>query len=466
MRLQLRREWGVRRTAVLAAVLTTTMTLVAGAVLLLLFLQRSVIGNAQDRATNTAKILAANYTKDAISPGRLPRSGISTKGLLVEILDSNGFVIASSDTDIDHKHNPMYAPAPGKTIVERDSVLATVGDFDNTLIAVTGFVANGQNYAVSVEVPLANELATVRNVGIYILAAGPVIVILSALGTIFLVNRALRPVRTVRDQVELISRERLSDRVHVPQTKDDIADLATTMNSMLERLEDADIKQRQFVSDASHELRSPLASIGAAVEVVNDEDQSPAWQDMGPVIASETARLQSLVENLLALAKGDDQSDLTETHPCDLDDLLGDEVLILRTKSAHRVVVHLDPVQVRCDRGRISQVIRNLLDNADRHAIKQVTVSLSSSDGDAIIWIDNDGPPIPEADRERVFDRFVRLESSRARTLGSSGLGLAIVRDFTTAHGGAVRTSATADGNCRFEVRLPISEDLLPIVKT
>ncbi|MEO9197160.1 MAG: hypothetical protein ABI206_00280, partial [Antricoccus sp.] len=106
MRLHLRREWGVRRTAVLAAVLTTTMTLVAGAILLLLFLQRSVIGNAQDRATNTAKILAANYAKDAISPGRLPRSGISTKGLLVEILDSNGFVIASSDTDIDHKHNP------------------------------------------------------------------------------------------------------------------------------------------------------------------------------------------------------------------------------------------------------------------------------------------------------------------------------------------------------------------------
>lgn len=466
MRLQLRREWGVRRTAVLAAVLTTTMTLVAGAILLLLFLQRSVIGNAQDRATNTSKILAANYAKDTISPGRLPRSGISTKGLLVEILDSNGFVIASSDTDIDHKHNPMYAPAPGKTSVERDSVLATVGDFDNTLIAVTGFVANGQNYAVSVEVPLANELATVRNVGIYILAAGPVIVILSALGTIFLVNRALRPVRTVRDQVELISRERLSDRVHVPQTKDDIADLATTMNSMLGRLEDADIKQRQFVSDASHELRSPLASIGAAVEVVNDEDQSPAWQDMGPVIASETARLQSLVENLLALAKGDDQSVLTEVHPCDLDDLLSDEVLILRTKSIHHIAVSVDPVQVHCDRERISQVVRNLLDNADRYAIEQVSVTLMRAEHEAVIRIDNDGPPIAEADRERAFDRFVRLESSRARTLGSTGLGLAIVREFTTAHGGTSIATETADGQCRFEIRLPIKPNLGPTARS
>lgn len=462
----LRREWGVRRTAALAAVLATTLTLIGGALLLLLFLQRSVISTAEDRATTTAKALAVDYSKAAITPGLLPSSSTSTSGLLVQILNSNGAIVASSDADTDHHPPTMQIPAPGITDTERVSVLQSVGDFDETMIAKTGFTMGGKNYAVSVIAPLAGDFATIRSVGIYILIAGPVIVILSALGTVLLINRALRPVRMVRDQVELISRERLADRVHVPQTKDDIADLATTMNLMLGRLEEADNKQRQFVSDASHELRSPLASIGAAVEVVNHEDRSPAWDDMGPVIASETARLQSLVENLLALAKGDDQSALAQVHPCDLDDLLNDEALILRTKSAHHVTVDVDPVQVRCDRGKISQVVRNLLDNADRHATEQVGVTLSRSGNEAVIWIDNDGPPIPEADRERIFDRFVRLETSRTRALGSSGLGLAIVRDFTIAHGGTVSTSASPEGQCRFEVRLPIADEQLPIAKT
>ena len=345
-------------------------------------------------------------------------------------------------------------PAPGeKSIDEVD--LDHVGHAGDWMVVSTGVEASGIDYIVQVAIPIGVQHETVQTVVIFLLATTPLLVIGVGLAVWVLVGWALRAVERIRVEVASIDDHRLGRRVAVPPTHDEIAALAETMNTMLDRLETSQRAQRAFVSDASHELRSPLATLTTATELAAAGDETTRTRLLG-TIGSELARVRGLVDALMTLARADAHDLLAVREDVDLDDLVDAEVQRLRATSAHRVVADIEPVRLAGgDAQRLAQALRNLVDNADRHAAGWIRLSLRRSDGHAVLNVDNDGPVVPPLDRERIFERFVRLDESRSRDAGGSGLGLAIARTSVESHGGTLRVVDSPDGCCRFQIVVP-----------
>lgn len=456
-----RRSWGVRRQAIVAAVVTTALALATGGVVLLIFLQNDVVATAEERTAALSQQLAEEFSTNPIAAGQIPQTSTAHRGTVVQIVAADGTVLATTDPDLAGTPLVRQLPPDGVTVTDRTTSLESLADSDELVWSATGFVSGGESFVVVVASPVEIALRTVRTIAWYLLGAAPILLALVGWGTSYIVGRALSPVARIRAQVDRIGRSRLNERVEVPPTRDEISDLAATMNRMLERLQASDRSQRQLVSDVSHELRSPIASLAAALEVIRNEGAAAAWPDLGPVIESENSRMARLVDDLLTLAKADDMPRQLNLRQVDIDDLLHAEAAILRAKSAHRVAARAEPVQVRCDPDRIGQVVRNLLDNAARHARSRIELSSARDADDVVITVTNDGPPIPEQHRDRVFDRFTRLDDSRSRDSGNAGLGLAIVREIVLAHGGQVSTGANQFGECVFVVRLPLSPPVL-----
>jgi signal transduction histidine kinase len=271
-----------------------------------------------------------------------------------------------------------------------------------------------------------------------------------------MVGQALRPVERIRARVQRIGSRDLTERVPVPQTRDEIARLAVTMNEMLDRLETGQATQRAFVADASHELRSPLATLTAALEVIEADSTGQAWHDLRQVMETETDRMRQLVEDLLLLAKADDTGLRMRQIDVDLDDLVAAEIQRLRSSAPELTVTgDVHPVRVVGDPARLSQVLRNLVDNAARAARTTVHLTTAEENGSAIITVSDDGDGIPEQDRQRVFERFVRLDTSRSRASGGSGLGLSIAREITHAHHGTITLTSSSTGGTTATVTLP-----------
>lgn len=226
---------------------------------------------------------------------------------------------------------------------------------------------------------------------------------------------------------------------------------------MLDRLEAAQRSQRQFVADASHELRSPVATLRATAEIALAHPEQ-AGADPAAVAAgtlAETRRLERLVNDLLLLARADERGLHPDQREVDLDDVLAAEVSRVRAATGLAVTAQITAVRVLGDPHQLAQAVRNLVDNATHHAATRVDLTLTGDGSRAVIEISDDGPGIPRADRERVFDRFVRLEESRERARGGTGLGLAIVREIVTAHGGTVTVADSAVG-ARLRVVIPV----------
>lgn len=280
----------------------------------------------------------------------------------------------------------------------------------------------------------------------------PFVVAAVALVAWLLAGRALRPVEVMRRQVEAMPGSAPAAavaRLREPVSHDEVARLARTMNSLLDRVDDARRHERQFISDASHELRSPLASIRAQVEADEVLDRD--------ALRAESARLAAIVDGLMDLAKADEGTApaLTEV---DLDEVVLEEVgLVARTTRVSIDTCRVGAARLHGDPAAISRLVRNLLDNAARHATRRVEVSVSSSDGRVCLHIDDDGPGVPEEERAGVFDRFARLDASRSRDTGGVGLGLAVVRATAVRHGGSVCCLSSPLGGARFEVTLPLA---------
>ena len=298
--------------------------------------------------------------------------------------------------------------------------------------------------------------ATLATVGVLLAASVPLVAGIVALTTWFAVGRSLAPVERMRQQVEEMSASDLSRRVDEPPTRDEIGRLAHTMNGMLGRLQDAQAAQRRFVSDASHELKSPLASLRQYAEVAHAHPDRISAAELSDAVLEEGARLERLVQGMLVLSRADEGGLALHVADVDLDDLLLAEAERLRAVGAVGVdVTGVHPVRVRGDVGLLSQVTRNLADNAARHARSHVRLGVAAAPAGAVLTVADDGAGIPAAERDRVFERFVRLDEARARDAGGSGLGLAIVREIVRAHGGDVRVDAAPSGGARFSVTLP-----------
>jgi signal transduction histidine kinase len=269
------------------------------------------------------------------------------------------------------------------------------------------------------------------------------------------VGRALRPVDAIRAQVDEISASRLDRRVPEPATAAEIARLARTMNAMLARLQHAADRQRAFVADASHELRSPLARMRAELEVdlAHPETADPAGTAAS--VLAETGTLQRLVDDLLLLARGDAGAlERGRREPVDLDEVAQASIAACRSAGERRIDAGgVRPAQVTGDPGQLQRAVANLLDNAVRHARSRIVVTLDDGADGVELAVADDGPGVPPADRDRIFERFTRLDDARSTRDGGAGLGLAIARDIAERHGGTL----TVDGSpgTRFVLRLP-----------
>jgi signal transduction histidine kinase len=286
--------------------------------------------------------------------------------------------------------------------------------------------------------------------------AVPALLVLMGAVTWVVTGRALRPVEAIRQEVEVIGAEDLHRRVPEPASEDEIGRLARTMNAMLVRLEDATDRQRRFVADASHELRSPLTGIRAQLEVDLEHPELADWQTTERDVLADAIRMQRLVDDLLAIAVVDASAlDAAHRAPVDLDEIVLAETRRLHTSSALAVDTRaVSGAQVDGNADQLLRVVRNLLDNAAYHARSEVVVSLVESTTDVTLRVVDDGPGIPDADRERVFERFAKLDDARGRDGGGAGLGLAIVHDVVVAHGGSVAVE-NAPG-AAFTVVLPV----------
>lgn len=287
-------------------------------------------------------------------------------------------------------------------------------------------------------------------------AAVPIIVLVLAAMAWWLTGRALRPVEEIRTEVAAITGSQLHRRVPVVGANDEISRLALTMNSMLERVQQATDRQRQFVADASHELRSPLARLRSSLEVGIAHPQSlPPGETLTEAL-HDAQELQQLLDDLLFLARSEAGSDPLNATDVDLDDLVLSAAAGLRAAGGLEVDIRqVSAARVHGDARQLARAIRNVVDNARRHATSRVAFELSERDGRSVLAISDDGPGVPEGDRERVFSRFTRLDVPRTRDAGGSGLGLAIVRDIVGRHGGTVAVVASPRGGAQVVMSFP-----------
>ena len=259
----------------------------------------------------------------------------------------------------------------------------------------------------------------------------------------------------MRDEADTISAVAMSRRLPVPASDDEIGRLAETLNRMLDRLESASVRQRQFVSDASHELKTPLAIMRTMLEVAAEDPGFDDWPGLMAGLKREEERMNSLVGDLLTLARFDEGA--IDTHnEVHLDQVLGR--VVERTKGTYPAIkvsaAGIDAVRVYGDPNALERLFTNLGMNAGRFAETGVEFSCTERNGSVIAEVLDDGQGIPTDDRERIFERFVRLDESRERDAGGTGLGLAVARAIARAHGGGIRV-ADSDSGTRIEVMLP-----------
>ncbi|MEV4581993.1 ATP-binding protein [Nonomuraea jabiensis] len=291
---------------------------------------------------------------------------------------------------------------------------------------------------------------------IYVLVfIGTPLVLVSVAGITWIsVGSALRPVERIRAEMAEITGQDLSRRVPVPDTGDEITDLATTTNDTLDRLERSAETQRRFVADASHELRSPISALRAQLEVASAYPDETDWRATGEQALAAADRLTGIIDELLMLARLDAGA-VSERRVVDLVRVAEDQI---RRRTGGRVPILPDlcaSAPVYGSPMQLDRLLTNLLDNATRHAATRIDLEVAVEGDKVIVTVTDDGDGIPPQDRERVFERFTRLAPARAKDKGGSGLGLALCRDIATAHGGTVTVADHFPG-ARFVVTLPL----------
>ena len=283
----------------------------------------------------------------------------------------------------------------------------------------------------------------------------PVLVVCFGALTWWLVGRALRPVQSITEQVQAISTTNLDQRVPVPSTDDEVSEMAIVMNRMLDRLERGGERQRRFSADASHELRSPLATIRAAAEVLGRSPTPARTTALSDDIVAEADRMDELIGDLLALSRVDDGGLGSNTEPVDLAELAPLELENEIDAGLVEMGGFDSGAMVTGQRSDLRRVVRNLADNAVRHAGSRVLVAVTATDDLVELAVSDDGDGVPEGSEALIFERFRRLDEARSRDGGGSGLGLALVASIVESHGGSIRVDRSELGGARFTVAVP-----------
>lgn len=440
------RQWWVRQSLrarlTLIATALFSAAVITGAVLLLV-VQRSALTRVLDQSAHKTANSVAKLFHRGTGPATLPPTsgGITA----VQVVNRQNIVIAASP-GADHQVS-VVTPQQLEGIRQGDRPTVT-SPTSNARLRVFGHNLGSNTILVYTDVSRVDD--SLRILTRAALIGSPLAVLLMAIATYTVVSLSLRPVAALRHGAADITAAGLAEqRLPVPGAQDEIHRLAVTLNAMLDRIDSATSRQRTFVGDAAHELRSPLASLRVQLEVAQRLGPAADWASLIDDVLVDVDRLDRLVEDLLTLARLDESGALTKREPVALGSLV-DEVVRGYPHARVPVISTTEPVTVPGDPEALRRVIINLLDNAVRFAAQEVRVSLAPTERTgrrlARLTVVDDGPGIPEDERERVFDRFYRVQESRSRQSGGTGLGLPIVRDIVRNHGGRVRLTAREDG--------------------
>jgi signal transduction histidine kinase len=391
--------------------------------------------------------------KQGVLPGTLVKSGDEA----TQVLNVHGRVV-SATPQLAGKP-PMATFQPTATQVRATRTLCPPAGLKGclTVTAYKVFRPDGP-WTLYTAIPVIPWYAN-STLAIFLVAVALLLIAMMSVGGFHAVGRTLAPVDAIRAQMDEITVADFDRRVPVPKNQDEIRMLAKSVNTALDRLEASYNQLQRFTTYASHEVRSPLTAIRAQVEEALMYPDDTDWPEVGQAILAATDRLQMLIIDLLFLARLDAGPSLT----CDLTDL-GQlvEADLERRSSPVKVVRQLRKgVLAQCDRVRITRLLANLMDNAERHATTQITVTVRADDSSAVMEVADDGPGIAPDVRDVVFKRFTRLDTSRNRDAGGSGLGLAIAWQIAEVHGGAL-TIEDSERGARFVLRLPRCDEPSP----
>ena len=447
----------MRVTAV--ATLVLAVALFVGSNAFLRALRHSQLADIEASAkAKTTELVTA--VKAGTAHGLLAAARDST--LFVQVIDSTGHVLAATPnvSDMTAYVDVGDRPAIAGRTVKSDADVDGAG----CLLWTTGVEVGGRTIGVYVAAPLRSMRRSMAMLRSQLLRVSPVVLLATAIALWFVVGRALRPVDVLREEVDLISASELHRRVSPPPVDDEVGRLARTMNALLDRLQSAAERQTRFVSDASHELRSPLAFVRTRLEVALRNRDRTDWPATAEDVLRESQRMERLVGDLLVLARSDGRDLLRNPKQVDLDEVVLDEVRATRQVLSGRIALDARGVsagRVRGDADLLRRVVANILVNATRYAATSVRLSVAVEPGregqrdEVVLQIVDDGPGIPAEEHDRIFVRFSRIDEARARGTGGAGLGLAIVREIVAAHGGTVEASNASGGGAQFTVRLP-----------
>ena len=432
----------MRGRTTLGATVVVAAALLIGAFSFYGVLSASIHGSTERAAEQRLEELAERVG----GPGGPNAKGLDTlDDEFVQLIGRDGSVRAASE---DAREELGSTPLP----VDDDARTMTIDG--EPMLVVSEDVDGDQTLVLAVST--GDDAETLGTVATLLAVALPLLLLLVAITTWLVAGRALRPVERIREEVDGITAERLHQRVPVPDTADEIAALATTMNGMLDRLDAAATAQRRFVSDASHELRSPLATIRQHAELAQAHPEVTSIAELAEVVSEEGLRLQGIVESLLLLARLDEGAG-TLDEAVDLDDIALAEVRRLRAAGLEADGSGIRAARVHGDPRLLGQLVRNLADNAARHTRGRVAIGVTPADGYVFVTVEDDGAGVPVEERERIFERFVRLDEARSRDAGGSGLGLAIARGIATSSRGTLAVDDSRWRGARFVLTLPLA---------
>jgi len=451
------RRRSLRARVTMATTVGLAVALVAGAMLLRHALLASLTRQVDSTARQGGQVAAA-----LADGNRLPSPVPVVAGTLtIQVLGPHGRIVdASPGAD---RLVPLLPPAQAAAAARTGRAVLLDGrpfgiPYLMRVVAVPAH--NGQIVLSAAAYSEVRESTMALSRALVV--ATPVLLLLLAGTTWLVVGSTLRPIAALRRGAQLVTATGKARKLPVPEARDEVRTLAITLNDMLARLDAAQRRQRGLVSDTAHELRSPIASIRAQLEVALDHPEQQDWNQTGRDVLADTLRLARLAEDLLVLARLDEhQPRAAPGKPVDLAALV--------TEEAERGAGGLVPVTARTagpcpvtgEPEGLRRMLRNLIENAMRYATSGVDVAVLREDAEAVLTVSDDGPGIPAADRERAFDRFVRLDDARSRDetgTGGAGLGLAIVRAIARTHGGSAYLEGATPG-LRAVVRLPVAPD-------
>jgi signal transduction histidine kinase len=449
------RQWWRRRSlrARLTAASTTVIALgmVAAAVLLVWRVHSASVNGVDGQLAQRVRDVAAEVAQG--QTGVVRASGADS-AILVQVVSVDGQLVANS-ANIEGEPALFSFPAVGGVVTTHQVDTSGAGSEQGTFLvaAMTAPSPAGPTTVYAARSTSDINQSTTEIVAALLSGVPVLVALLGAVGWV-LVGRALRPVEVMRRQVSAIPGATVHERITVGAADDELQRLAGTFNDLLDRIQATTEQQRRFLADAAHELRNPVAALRTRLDVRTSHPELPLSAADRADLADDVGRLASLVDALLSLARLDAHSALRR-RPVDLDDLVFDHAHRLgRTAGVTLDVAGVSGAQVVGDPAALDRVVGNLLDNAVRHAATTVWVSLDADTAGTTLVVADDGAGIPEADRQRVFDRFTRLDDPRSRDRGGAGLGLSIVREVVQAHGGTVTIAENAPGAV-FVVVLP-----------